>query len=87
MASRCEQLYASFYHTVSAVADEHPEDEHDEGPASVVRYVYGILSSLTFAPFTTALAARGWSPEHCRNVVQAAQTELRTRNANIFFKL
>ena len=88
MASRCEQQYAAFHLTVSAVADECPEDEHDDGPASPIRYVYSILSSLTFAPFTTALAkTRDWSPEQCRNVVEAAQAELRTRSADVFFKL
>lgn len=69
---------------MGAVADESPEDDHDEGPASMIRYVHGILSSFAFVPFTQALK---WSPEKCMEVVQAAQAELRTRDANIFFEL
>lgn len=84
MASRYEQLCAAFHLTVGAVADESPEDDRDEGPASMISYVHGILSSFAFVPFTQALKL---SPEECMDVVQAAQAELRTRNANIFFKL
>lgn len=84
MASRYEQLYTAFHLTVGAVADESPEDDHDEGPASMIRYVHDILSSFAFVPFTQALK---WSPEECMEVVQAAQAELRTRDADIFFNL
>jgi hypothetical protein len=61
-----------------------PEDERDEGPVTMIRYVLGILSSFTIIPFTQV---PGLSPQSRRAVVHAAQEELRARNVDVFFRL
>lgn len=61
-----------------------PEKENDDGSASVIHYVHGILSSFALVPFTQI---PGWTLQRCRDTVQAAQAELRAKHNDIFFKL
>jgi hypothetical protein len=67
------------------IADWPPGDGDAEGFASDVgRYVHGMLRSFALYPFKEMLH---WPPERFEQVVQAAQTELRSRSAEISFEM
>jgi hypothetical protein len=84
LASRYTRLRTNLDIIASGSTNKCLEEEHDDGSASVIRYVHGILSSFALVPFTQV---PGWNLQRCRDVVQAARAELRTRNKDIFFKL
>lgn len=65
-------------------ADKYPEDEDDDEDVSIIRYVHAMLESFALVPFTQIL---GKTMQDCMQMVQAAQAELRTPDADIYFEM
>lgn len=65
-------------------ADQIPEDDDDDEDVSVMRYVHDMLKSFALVPF---MLDPNRTLQDCMGIVEAAQAELRTPDAGIFFEM